>query len=167
METVSFLKLLIFDEAIGFSDGADAVFGVGVGADFFRVFGRDDGAAGHEPDVRTFFFQKFHGGLHFGKGRRHEGAEADDVRLLRLRVLQQVCRVDVFSEIGDFVAAVFQKGGDDIFAQVVDVALDGADGEAAFRRGGDVREEFLSAAEAACIASAAIMTCGRKYWPRP
>ncbi len=90
------------------------------------------------PPTRTLYFARTSFCLEHldqaplvGHGRRQQGREADEVRPDGLGPLEEPLELDVGPEVEDFEAAGLEHGGDEVLADVVDVALDRADDDLA------------------------------------
>ena len=81
--------------------------------------------------------------FHFRQGGGHEGAEAGQICMMVFDCLNEDLWIHVFSQVNDLVSAVFHEGSHNVFAQVVDIAFDGADDQGALGGAVHFRKNFL------------------------
>ena len=75
--------------------------------------------------VRVFFLAQLPDGLlHADNGRRHQRAQTDYLDVLPDGGVYDHLGRNVLAEVEDLISVVFKQDLDDIFADVVDVALD-------------------------------------------
>ena len=79
--------------------------------------------------------------------RCHERAQPDDIRVVFEGSANNFFRVNVLAEVNEFEAAVGKQRADNIFAQVVDVALDRGNDKSSLRLGLPGRENFFELVE--------------------
>ena len=87
--------------------------------------------------------------LHVGHGGGQQRRHADDLRLVLVDGLDELLGRHVRAQVDDLEAGAFEHHGDQVLADVVQVALDGADDDLAGRRRaarGQVRLEDRQAA---------------------
>ena len=127
-------ELLVFlfaEELFGNADGIDTVFGVCIGACFACVVCRDDSTADDGLCGDACFFERVDGTVDLGDGRRHQRAETDEVCLMFFCGGDDCFRRDVFAEVDDLKAIIFKQQLYDIFADIVDIALNGCENKRA------------------------------------
>ena len=80
-------------------------------------------------------FEGFDGGAHRVHGGGEQGGHGDDIGLFFLNGVYELGGIDIDTEVEDLEPAAFEHGGHEVFADVVQIAFDGADGHAADRFG--------------------------------
>ena len=141
------------------------VVAVAVGADFVGELLSDRGAADHHLGLaaNARLLQGVDDRLHHGHGGGQQGGEGDDGAVLLLGRFDEFLRRHVNAQIDHFEPAAFEHRGHQVLADVVQVALHGADDDAAGRLGpGFTRSGVISSSEV-FIARAAISSSGTKY----
>src|SRR5208283_2509338 len=113
------------------------VFAVAVGTDLAGILRGNGSTANHHlyAIADTGAFERFNRRAHGGHGHRQQSGQANEIGSLRRDGLDELFRSDVRAEIRDFKAATFQHRRDQILADVMQVAFDGADHHAASRLG--------------------------------
>ena len=114
---------------------AHGVLAVAVRADFVGVFLGDGGAADEDFDLvaHAGLFEGVNGGLHGRHGGGEQGGHGDDIGLFFVDGRDELLRGHVDAQVNDLEAAAFEQRGDQVLADVVQIAFDGADGDAADR----------------------------------
>ena len=118
---------------MGQLDGGAGVGGVAVGADFVGKLLRDRGAADDDAEVGDAGgFEHAHGFLHGGHGGGEQGGEADEAGLVFERGGEVALGADVGAEIDHGETGAAPHHRDQILADVVEIALHGADDDGVF-----------------------------------
>src|SRR5438552_8566312 len=127
----------IADELFGHPRRHRGVWRVAVGADVLCVLLRDGCAADRDVHLvpQPGFGQGFDVGLEHRHGRGQECGEADDVGLVLLHRFDELLRRRVHAQVVNLEAGALEHDHAQVLADVVDVALDGADHVAAHRLG--------------------------------
>src|SRR5690606_26206549 len=108
-------------------DAVVGVFGVGVGADLVGPALGAGGAADHGLVGQAAVLDGLDDLLLLLHGGGEQGAHADDVGVELLGARDEGLGGDVAPQVGDLVAVGLEVGDDDRLADVVHVALHGAD----------------------------------------
>ena len=112
---------------------AGGIHGVAIGIDLLAVFLGNGSTAHHNLHTVTnalLLGQLYHLGHYVHGGGQQSGA-ADDLAVLLLSGLNEGLGGDVGAQVNNFQALAFQHHLDQVLADVVQVALDGADADAA------------------------------------
>ena len=150
----------LLDQLLGALDRGRGVGRVAVGADRVGVLLGDRRAADHDDHLvpQAGLLQRVDVGLEHRHGRGQERGEADDVGLVLLDRRDELLRRDLHAEVDHVEAGALQHDVDEVLADVVHVALDGAHDERAdgLRAGvGQQRAQHLQrAGHGACRRSA-------------
>ena len=123
------------EQVLGPLDRRRGVGGVAVGADRVGVLLGDGRAADHDDDLvaQAGLLERVHVGLEHRHRRGEERREADDVGLVLLDRLDELLRRHLHAEVDHLEAGALEHDVDEVLADVVDVALDGAHQELADR----------------------------------
>src|SRR6266496_292125 len=108
---------------------------IAVGADLVSIGLAHRRAADHHLDAvaDSGLFERIDGALHGGHGRGHERRDPHDLRPVLLDGRDELLRRHVTSEVVDLEARALQHHGDQVLADVVEVALGRADDDHAER----------------------------------
>ena len=103
----------------------------------------------------------FHG--HDGGG--HKRREADEFDIALLDGLEYLLRIDVAAQVKDGVSVVVEQHLNDVFANIVDVALDGGHADLALVAISPAGIRRLMVSKPTRAASAEAISCGKKNLP--
>ncbi len=119
---------LLLDQVLRETHRARCVGRVSVGADGSRILLRDGRTADHDDHVvaDAGLLECVDVRLEHRHRRREESGEADDVGLVLLDRLDELLGSDVDAEVVDGEPGALEHDVDEVLADVVDVALDGA-----------------------------------------
>ncbi len=126
---------LLVEQVLGALDAGRGVGGVAVGTDGVGVLLGDRCAADHDDHLvaQAGLLQRVDVGLEHRHRRGEERREADDVGVVLLDRGDELLRRDLHAEVDDLEAGALEHDVDEVLADVVDVALDGAHQELADR----------------------------------